>query len=283
MVHLENAELSVAILDPATDLDRCGSRYCVGGYIYQVTDAHKGELLSGPEYPNPRPNLFDGQGAPDQFVTVLGADAPVGGEVGVIGVGRVRRSSPLEPFQVRHNPEVIEFLPWQVTKNAGAIRMQTEQTFNGWGYRLTRELKLAGRTVDSRTSIENQGQPLLPVRWFAHPFFPLTADRVCCRLSTRFSLPENPGYVLNAEGYICQKPDYAWSKGCFQALEYARTGTSMTLEERHPAAGTVTAVTDFMPDWLPVWSNAVTFSFEPYFIRELAPGETATWSIRYQF
>jgi hypothetical protein len=283
MHQLENAELSVAVLDPATDLDRCGSRYCVGGYIYQVTDAHKGELLSGPEYPNPRPNLFDGQGAPEQFVTVLGADAPVGGEVGAIGVGRVRRTSSREPFQVRHNPEVIEFLPWQVIRSAGAVTMQAEQRFQNWAYRLNRTVNLAGRTVHSRTSIENQGQPALPIRWFAHPFFPLTADRVYCRLSTPFSLPESPGYELNADGFICQKPDYEWSKGCFQVLEYARTGNSITIEERHPAVGSVTAVTDFMPDWLPIWSNAATFSFEPYFVRELAPGEAATWSIRYQF
>jgi hypothetical protein len=283
MHHLENAELSVAILDPASDLDRCGSRYCVGGYIFQITDAHKGQLLSGPEYPNPRPNLFDGQGAPDQFVTVLGADAPVGGEVGAIGVGSVRRTSPLEPFQVRHNPEVIEFLPWQVTRRAGAIRMQTEQTFSGWAYRLTRELTLAGRTVHSRTSIENQGEPPLPVRWFAHPFFPLTTDLVFCRFSVPVSLPENSAYVLNADNFICRKPGADLDRGHFQALEYTRAGNSMTIEARHPLVGTVTVVSDFMPDWLPIWSNARTFSFEPYFIRELTSGEAAAWAISYRF
>ena len=42
------------------------------------------------------------QGAPDMFHRALGAeDVEVGGEVGCIGVGRVRRTSPIEPFEWR--------------------------------------------------------------------------------------------------------------------------------------------------------------------------------------
>lgn len=283
MFTLANQELSVAILDPTTDLDRCGSRYCVGGYIWQVTDAVKGELLSGPEYPNPRPNLFDGQGAPDHFVTVYGADAPVGGEVRAIGVGRVRRTSPIEPFSVRHNPEVIEYAPWAVTHTENTITMQTMDHCTDWGYRLTRTVSLNGRTVDSHTAIENQGQAPLPVRWYAHPFFPPTADRVYCRITPPVSFGENPTYFLNDEQFICKKPDHNDVPKWFLALDYVREGDSMTFVQRHPLVSEVVAVTDFMPDWLPIWSNTRTFSFEPYVIRELTPGESAAWNIAYRF
>lgn len=282
MYTLANGELSVAILDPVADRDRCGSRYIVGGYIYQITDATKGELLSGPEYPNPRPNLFDGQGAPDHFVTVLG-EAPVGGEVAGIGVGRIRRKSAEEPFSVRHNPEVAYFLPWGVSQQPGSIAMQTEDAFKDWAYHLTRTVSLHERTVQVQTAIENRGTAALPIRWYAHPFFPLTPDRVYCKISPPVTVPENPGYFLNEEGFICQKPDYEWPKGHFQLLEYDKDGESMTFTQRHPLVGEVTAVTDFMPDWLPIWSNHRTFSFEPYYIRELAAGESAAWSIVYRF
>lgn len=283
MFELKNDQLTVSILDPANDLDRAGSRYCVGGYIWQITDTHKGELLSGPEYPNPRPNLFDGQGAPDHFITVYGADAPVGGEVRAIGVGRVRRTSPIEPFSVRHNPEVIEYLPWTVTQTGDSITLQTTDTFADWGYKLTRAITLTGRTVHSQTAITNRGQTVLAVRWYAHPFFPPMADRVYCQVTPPVSFPENPTYFLNEEGFICKKPDHDQVPKWFLPLDYAREGNSMTFVQRHPAVGTVTAVTDFMPDWLPIWSNTRTFSFEPYFIRELAAGEAAAWRIEYRF
>ena len=66
MYALTNESLSVAILDPQADQGRFGTRYCTGGYIYQVVDAQRGELLSGPTYPASF-NWFDGQGIPDAF------------------------------------------------------------------------------------------------------------------------------------------------------------------------------------------------------------------------
>ncbi|NJN82716.1 MAG: hypothetical protein HC802_10875, partial [Caldilineaceae bacterium] len=73
----------------------------------------------------------------------------------MIGVGRVKRTSPVEPFDVRHNREVVEFLPWTVTEGASIITMETEGDFAEWRYRLLREVKLKGRTVESRTEIQN--------------------------------------------------------------------------------------------------------------------------------
>jgi hypothetical protein len=283
MFTLANRELTVSILDPVADVERLGSRYCVGGYIYQVTDAEKGELLSGPQYPSPTPDTFDGQGAPDQFVTVLGGDAPVGSEVTAIGVGRVLRTSDKEPFQVRFNPQVSHFLPWSVSQTENSITMQTEDAVYDWAYQLTRTVTLEGRTVHSHTAISNTGQAPLPIRWFAHPFFPLTEDRVYCQFSLPVTFPENPAYEFNDEEFICQKAEYDWERGYFLALDHNKVGSNMTFIQRHPTLGQMTIVTSFVPDWLPIWSNARTFSVEPYYIRELAPGESDAWSIDYQF
>ncbi|HRW08150.1 MAG TPA: hypothetical protein P5121_23770 [Caldilineaceae bacterium] len=284
MYTLESVELSVSILDPVVDQERLGSRYCVGGYIYQVTDPEQGELLTGPQYPDPYPDTFDGQGAPDMFFTPLGAEeTPVGGDVGIIGVGLVRRTSPIEPFYVRHNPEVSEFLAWEVEASAAAITMRTTQTFRDWAYRLSRQVTLDGRTVHSETSIENTGEAILPVRWFAHPFFPLTPDRVYSRFSIPVSMPENEGYFINDDQFICQKPDYSWPRGFYQALTYEKPTGGITITQKHPTVGAVITTTDFAPDYLPVWSNANTFSFEPYFAAQLAQGEATAWRISYQF
>src|SRR5262245_56900570 len=218
MYQLANGELSVSILDPVLDLDRCGSRYIVGGYIYQITDHAKGELLSGPQYPDPRPDLFDGQGAPDHFLAVLG-EAAVGGEVAAIGVGRVRRTSEKEPFSVRDNREGERFLHWQVTQATDSIAMQSEDMFQERAYHLPRTVRLQVRTVRVQTAIHTQGRAPLPIPWSAQPLFPRTARRVYCRGSPPVQLPENPGDTINAERYICQKADYDWNKGCFQFLD----------------------------------------------------------------
>lgn len=287
MFELKNAQLTVSILDPIVDVARLGSRYCTGGYIWQVTDPRLGELLSGPEYPR-EPNTFDGQGMPDMFFLALGAEtAPLGGEVGCIGVGKVRRTSPVTPFYVFHNREVIEFVRWEVedrsTENMPTIVMQTEDHFQDWSYHLQREVSLHERAVTSKTTIQNQANIPLPVRWFAHPFFPVPEDNVLCRFSIPVSLPDNPGYFLNQNEFITRKPDYPWQQGYYQPLEYLKEETKISVEEKHPKTGQVRVKTDFMPSFLPIWGNDRTFSFEPYFDHELIPGEEAGWTIVYEF
>jgi hypothetical protein len=283
MYTIANDQLVVSILDPVPDRHRLGSRYCCGGYIYQVTDLQAGELFSGPLYPAPYPDVFDGQGAPDMFFTpLLAADTPVGGEAGCIGVGRVLRSSPQNPFDVRFNPNVIEFLAWDTRLEKTRIEMRTAQNFLGWGYELMRTVALEGRAVISTTAIRSTAAALLPVKWFAHPFWPLTADHVLCRFSPQVGMPDNPGYHFNAEGFICRKPDFDWARGGhYQPLE-VKTQAPLEIIEMHPRRGQVVTRTDFVPGFLPIWGNSRTFSFEPYFICDLADGQSAEWTIEYR-
>lgn len=283
MYTISNANLTISILDPIADQKRLGSRYCTGGYIWQVTDSVKGNLLSGPEYPR-EPNTFDGQGMPDMFhQALLPESLPMGGEACCIGVGRVRRTSPNEPFDVRFNPEVTNFVKWSVTTSPDMISMNTNDTFQDWAYYLNRSITLDSRSIYSVTQIRNEGKKPLPVRWFAHPFFPIPHDGILCQFSIDMSMPENPGYDMNSEGFVIRKPDHDWNHGWYQVMEYKKTGNELTVIQKHSAIGHVIVKTDFMPGFLPIWGNANTFSFEPYYIRELATGEEACWRIDYIF
>lgn len=285
MYTLENSSLSISVLDPVADVARMGARYCTGGYIYQVTDARLGKLLSGPEYPKPEPKVFDGQGAPDMFHNPLGIEHDSRtGEVACIGVGRFRRANPDQPFNIGGNYTAIEYLRWEVESAPGRLDMHTRTTFHEWGYSLGRILTLEGRTLTSRTEIKNDGSAAFDLRWFAHPFFPLTSDQVLCRfISPRIDLPENPGYHLNSEGYICRKADFDWARGCYQVLGLEPGEAGLEVIEKDPKAGEVLVKTDFTPGYLPIWGNANTFSFEPYHIRALAPGEESAWTISYSW
>ena len=285
MYTLQNKELTVSILDPIADVDKLGSRYCTGGYIWQVTDAEKGALLAGPHYPSPTPRVFDGQGAPDMFRDPLGAEGTdVGDTVMCIGVGLVKRTSDREPFEVRNNPVVAEYVTWDVSQDANSLSMATEHAVGEWAYRLVRTVTLNERTVLSRTNVANLGEGDLPVRWFPHPFFPLTASNVLCDFSIPYTLPDNPGYGMGADGFIHRKPDFNWARGgCFQEVGFTASTIGLTVVQKHDLVGEVTAVTDYDPSYLPIWGNHNTFSFEPYLERVVRAKESTGWEISYTF
>ncbi len=280
MIFLKNDELTVSILDPVQDQDKLGSRYCAGGYIWQVEDERRGPLLSGPFFPEAARG-FDGQGAPEVFEIALGSDtAQVGDEVCVLGVGRVKRESPVKPFHVRDNFKVLQFADWNVETTPAETVMRTSQTFRDQGAHILRRVRLKGREVESRTEVMNTGEKTLPLRWFAHPFFP--PMETLCRFSLECSLPSNPAFELDADGFIHRREDYDWNKGFFQPLQLS-FGYPVRVEQKHPKLGTLEVFCDFPLAWMPIWGNVRTFSFEPYYHNALEPGASASWAIRYCF
>jgi hypothetical protein len=285
MLHIEGSGLRVSLLDPAADQARLGSRYCSGGYIWQVTDSQKGDLLSGPAYPA-EPPPFDGQGLPEVFEIALGQHrAKVGEDVYVIGVGRVKRESPVKPFHVRDNRKTSEYAAWKVESGNTEVTMTSEQSFQEWALKIIRKVSLEGRTVVSATSVINRGGVDLPLRWFAHPFFP-HAGLECFGFSREATfaayVPEAGGFQWNARGFVERKASHDWKKGCYQLLSLP-FGFPVDVYQRHPLLGEIKVECRFPLAWLPIWGNERTISFEPYHHTVVTPGGMAEWSMRYNF
>lgn len=282
MLTLENDELEVSLLDPRADVARLGARYVSGGYVYQVTDRRRGPLCAGPHYPAPDPDPFDGQGLPEVFEIALGQHrARVGDEVLVLGVGRVRRDSPARPFHVRDNPTVTERARCTVNAEAATIGMTTEQSFERSALALERRVSLDGRTLMSLTRVTNRGETVLPLRWFAHPFFPRVDDG-WISLSLEADFAENPGFAWSDTGRIVPKLSHTWRLGQYLPIR-TTLGYELAVKQAHPTLGAVDIECRFPLAWLALWGNDRTLSVEPFFQTLVAPGNSEVWSIVYHF
>lgn len=275
MLHLQNQYLNVEILEPLADQQRFGVRYCTGGYIFQVSDTQHGALLTGPTYPASF-NWFDGQGIPDAFnLSPLRQPGGSDSEVEIIGIGRCDLLT----------KQVVEFCEWDVAQDDKSISMTTRQQFASFDFQLERTVTLMERTIRSHTRISNLSEQesgaAIPMAWFPHPFYPQPDGNELCRLSTPVTMPENKGYLVAENGFICRKGAPVRG-GIYQALDQQAHGP-LTITQRHPTLGMVSASCSYVPTFFPIWGNEHTFSWEPFLERIIAQQQSFSWWIDYDF
>jgi hypothetical protein len=282
MLSLRNAALAVDLLDPADAVDRqrLGTRYCWGGYIWQVTDPKVGPLVTGPEWPVTKPIPFNGQGLPESFRHAeFGTGRPLIIEDRrgfIIGIGDVG-------LNMAGVLDVLAPCPWSITNSHGAIEFCTEQSGNGYACQLTRRVALSGRTLTSSTRLANLGERPLPLHWFAHPFFALDDRLITCGLPPSWGMDENVGYEFDDQHRLTFKRRFQHrDDGHFEQLK-VDPATPLRAVLSHPKLSEIIFTTDFVPDSCPVWGNSNTWSIEPYIATDLAPGTDRSWTLTYEF
>lgn len=275
MLDLANDHLTVTLLDPQTDRQYMGARYCLGGYIFQIADHVHGPLLTGPTYPESF-NTFDGQGIPDAFNLSPLRAVGEASEALVIGVGVCE----LHPNYQKNS--VKTFDDWEVGIGDQHVRMTTHQTYRDWELHLARLVRLLGRTVRSEITLTNKGRAPIPMRWFPHPFFP-HAGEALCKMNAYLSAPiHSDGYHVGDDSWIYRQ-NWPWpGHGHYLPLPHA-ANDRLVIQQRHPTLGIVTATCSYIPNFFPIWGNDKTFSWEPFYERIIAPGSTEQWWIEYDF
>jgi hypothetical protein len=269
MLTLNNTQLEVQVLDPVADQRRFGTRYCTGGYIFQIVDPVHGPLLTGPTYPDSF-NVFDGQGIPDAFnLAPLRGD---GADALILGIGMCDLAANV----------VREFCTWNIDHSGDALSFRTHHEYRDWRVELLREIRLAGRTVRSTTTLRSTGRAPVPMRWFPHPFYPQTSDDELVWFNTAIDFDQNaPGYAHAASGFL-RRRNGPWTEGHYLPLSHDATAP-LTVLQRHPQLGLAAASCSYAPDFFPVWGNPRTFSWEPFLERTVAPGQSYAWHIDYHF
>ena len=281
MLHLENESLRADFLDPADprDAERQGTRYCWGGYLWQVHDGQRGPLLAGPEFPRPDPTGFNGQGLPESFRhrTRDGAPLTWAGATGLgIGVGTLAAAEA--------NAAVLrEPCPWTISRFPDHLIFQTRQEAAGLACELERRVELAGREIRSCNRLTNVGTRRLVLQWFAHPFWALRENSARIALPAGTTLPENPGFALAPDGALTFKRPFVTEDDQQFALLALPPDRPLRLTLNHPTLARVGFETSFVPDECPVWANARTVSVEPYLNLRLDPGETRRWHVQHTF
>jgi hypothetical protein len=161
--------------------------------------------------------------------------------------------------------------------------MSGEHSLRDWRYSLSRTVSLSHRTVRLATTLRNCGAAVVPLCAFAHPFFPPNAGPGLCRFSVPVREFENSGFYRDADGWICRRPEHDWEQGAYQRLEHERQGDRLEIVQHHDRLGQVITTLDFMPSRIAILGNDRTFSFEPFIERDLAPRDSASWSVEYRF
>ena len=272
MYELENDQLNVEIIDPSAEQHLLGTRYCTGGYIFQVTDRERGPLLSGPTYPESF-NVFDGQGIPDAFnLAPIEGSKEQDGCVLIIGIG-----------QCDTNKNTVEsFCVWDIHSGEQEISFRTEQSLGPYRLTLERKVKLIGRTLKSEIRLANNGEKSIEVRWFPHPFYPQPDTDELCRFKTDISMPANEGFELGRNGFVNRKNWPDWGKGFYQILDHSQQNNLVILQ-KHPVLGLVAATCDYVPGFFPIWGNTNTFSWEPFMECKVEIDQERNWGISYEF
>lgn len=279
MLTLSNSQLTVQLLDPSSPGEYAlqGSRFCWGGYVWQVEDS-AGGLLSGPEYPHATPDPFNGQGLPEAFrcrSQKTGDPLTMHGSRGfVIGAGDV---------EVADNGEVRLLAParWSYAASPGALEFTCEQRFADWHTVLDRRIVLQDRSLTSCTRLRNLGTAELPVHWFPHPFFPLVEGRTNAAVPIGYGVDDNPVFSCS-NGRLEQRCAFPpGDPGHFQPLTATPVPLAGTVA--HPRLRGIRMRCDYVPAAVPVWANHRTFSIEPYLHTALPPGGRREWRVRYDF
>lgn len=279
MIVLDSVDLRVEVLDPVADAAKLGPRFCAGGFIWQVHDRRIGPLLSGPEYPEPNPSPFNAQGLPESFRhrTLEGRPLTWNGLRGVaLGSGELE-IDPTGTVALRAP------CTWQIAATGEAVTFRTRQAAAGLDYVLERRIELEDRILRSFTRLENHGAATLSLEWFAHPFFPLVEGRVDAHIATTATLPDNPGFRLEAGRLTAKRRFQSATDGHMDRGLHLPPGDKFHATVVHPTIGTLIFETSFAPDAFVIWGNDRTFSFEPYLTLNLAPQAAREWSLSYRF
>jgi len=284
MEEIRDGHIGLSLLPIPDDPAGLSVRFVLGGWAGDIA-TYGGYTFCSPDLPSDR--VF-GFGYPDEFITPLyiGKKPALADTALKIGVGFINLARP-GGYRFCEEPGVREVLPWKVERTKAGIKLVQEAAADRIGYRLEKEIRLAGDrpgfTVSWGLTNRCIDRPIQTL-WYWHPFVaPGGMGNRCFA-----KLPETlvPAYEFLAplatdqQGRLRLPDDF--SSLPTQLLEF--TPADHGLVNRFEVGNVdhdrrLAAEGDFPLSFLRLWYDHRVFSVEPFLHLCLMPGEKKSWTI----
>jgi hypothetical protein len=269
-----------------------GTRFDWSGVMPRLD--YQGHTYCGQWFPQYAPTTHDAVMGPVESFTPLGyEDAAPGGSFVQIGVGSLVRSDGSAYNSFTCYP-VRDPGTWQIKRSRAAIEFSQQLKDAVYPYVYTKRVELPKgkpELVLSHT-LKNTGATAIETDVFDHNFFLIDSQSTGPGLVLKFPFP------LTAEG-ARGLGDWAAIRGDSIVIVRQLTGTASAYAilhgygdqagdydirlENHTTGAGLRIRADRPLSRLVFWGNSKILCPEPYMHIRVLPGETVTWTIRYEF
>ncbi len=275
---LQHGPWTAEVFDPRSDPTALGARYVHGGYI--ASCQYDSVMISSQAHPEWSP--YEGCGFPEVFEWPLGFGyASPGEELMRIGAGRIRYDG--SPGMPGSQAPLSSTVQWAVEELSSAELIMTTQDqieygSTALGYWLRRRVYLNENGLTSATTLKLHAPWNVPMAWFAHPFVPQErGDR------TRFVFPEG-ATLMQPEPQPAREFRFPAEGGLMNVTGLWGSRDAVLVDcDTECCGGTLSISLDRPMDHLVLFATETAASPEPQLSRAWKNGETACWSIRYQW
>jgi hypothetical protein len=266
-----------------------GTRFDWSGVISSLE--WNGHSYFGQWFPRYDPKLHDAIMGPVEEFSGLGyADAKPGETFVRIGIGAVRK--PEEPaYRQFSTYDIVDPGTWAVQRHPDRVEfVHTLRDAAGYAYEYRKTVRLKGTTLVLEHRLKNTGRKPIATSVYEHDFFMLDNQPTGPDSVVRFPFELTAVSPLNGAAEIHGK-EFAYLRElqAGQSVQTQLKGFGATvrdydirLENRKTGAG-VRQTGDRPISKINLWSIRTTICPEAYIDLAVAPGQTSSWRITYEF
>lgn len=269
-----------------------GTRFDWSGVIYDLQ--YSGHSYFGKWFDRYEPTLHDAiMGPVDSFNPIGYEEANVGEGFLRIGVGILEK--PDEPRYAFTTPyKILEPGEWKVKRKSSEINFVHELKTAKYQYKYSKNVKLIKGKPELvlEHTLENKGKTMIETDVYNHNFFVMDNEPTGPDFVVKFPFtPEGEMKGKEEKGAIngqqivyndiIQKGEY-FAVSPLTGYGSTAADNDLRIENKKTKAG-VRIIGDRPIVRFVYWSAAATLCPEPYVNIKVEPGETVTWSIRYEF